>query len=48
MRAKKRISRIAYHTVVLAVGFVMIYGSIHTARSLLNFTLLHRAFSSIC
>ena len=25
MRAKKRISRIAYHTVVLAVGFVMIY-----------------------
>ena len=25
MRAKKRIFRIAYHTVVLAVGFVMIY-----------------------
>lgn len=25
MRVKKRISRIAYHTVVLAVGFVMIY-----------------------
>ena len=25
MRAKKRISRIAYHTIVLAVGFVMIY-----------------------
>ena len=34
MRAKKRISRIAYHTVVLAVGFVMIYPLLWMVMSL--------------